>query len=408
MILEIIGLLVLLLLSGFFSSSEIAFVVASKLKIELRARKNNLSAKIISYFSENQADFFSTILISNNIVNITFASMLTLFLTASFGLNDFEILILSTTLLLLFGELLPKYFAREHPDSIIMVTAIPLRIISFLLTPFVKITATISQLFVSSANIKEEKMSQLFDREDLQILLHESSTAGTLDENEYDIINKVIDLGEQKVYEVLTPRTDVVGVEIKTTISEAIKIFIESGYSKIPVYDENLDSIKGFIHAMDMFKFPKTIEEIRRDILFIPETKKSLELLNELIDKRNSIAIVVDEFGGTAGIVTIEDIIEEMLGEIRDEHDPDEDICKQINEMTFVISGKAEIDHLNEEFDLKIPEGEYETIAGYITSMLGNIPEPHQKFEIDNFTIEVINSSKQRIELVKLLLNSKN
>lgn len=405
MILEIIGLTLLLLISGFFSSSEIAFVVASKLKIELRARKNNLSAKIISYFSENQQVFFSTILISNNIVNITFTSLIALFLAKSFGLNEFEILLLSTTLLLLFGELLPKYFAREYPDSIILIAAIPLRIFSFLLAPFVKVTSTISQLIVSSANIKEEKISQLFDREDLQILLHESSTAGTLDENEFDMINKVIDLGEQKVYEVLTPRTDIVGVEITTSIEDVLQIFIESGYSKIPVYDENLDNIKGFIHALDMFLYPKTIEEIRRDIVFIPETKKSLELLNELIDKRHTIAIVVDEFGGTAGIVTIEDIIEEMLGEIRDEHDPDEDICKQIDKNTFIISGKVEIDRLNEEFNLNISEGEYETIAGYITSKLGNIPAPHQKFDIDDFKFEIIHSSKQRIELVKLYLN---
>ncbi len=406
MILEIIVLTILLLLSGFFSSSEIAFVVANKLKIELRARKNNFSAKIISYFTEKQQIFFSTILISNNIVNITFSSLITLFLHASFGLNDFQILFVSTSLLLLFGELLPKYFAREYPDPIILIAAIPLRIFSFFLYPFVKITSAISEFIVSSANIKEEKISQLFDREDLQTLLHESSTAGRLNDNEYEAINKVIDLGEQKVYEVLTPRTDIVGIEINASVEEALKIFIESGYSKIPVYEENLDNIKGFIHSMDMFKFPKTIEEIRRDILFVPETKKSLELLNELIDQRHSIAIVVDEFGGTAGIVTIEDIIEEMIGEIRDEHDQDEDVCKKINENTYVISGKVEIDHLNEEYELNIPEGEYETIGGYITSKLGNIPAPHDKFEIDNFTIEIIRSSKQRIELVKLFVNS--
>ena len=406
MILELVGLTVLLLLSGFFSSSEIAFVVANKLKIELRARKNNFSAKIISYFSEKQQVFFSTILISNNIVNITFSSLITIFLHASFGLNDFQILLVSTSLLLLFGELLPKYFAREYPDPIILVAAIPLRIFSFFLYPFVKVTSAISEFIVSSANIKEEKISQLFDREDLQSLLHESSSAGKLNDNEYEAINKVIDLGEQKVYEVLTPRTDIVGIEITATVEDALKIFIESGYSKIPVYEENLDNIKGFIHSMDMFKFPKSIEEIMRDILFVPETKKSLELLNELIDKRHSIAIVVDEFGGTAGIVTIEDIIEEMIGEIRDEHDPDEDVCKKINDNTYIISGKVEIDHLNEEFELNIPEGEYETIGGYITSKLGIIPTPHEKFEIDDFTIEIIRSSKQRVELVKLTVNA--
>jgi len=405
MTLELIGLIVLLLLSGFFSSSEIAFVVANKLKIELRARKNNISAKIISYFSENQQIFFSTILISNNVVNITFASLITLFLVSIFDLNDFQILTISTTLLLLFGELLPKYIAREHPDTIILVAAVPLRILSFVLAPFVKITSVISEFIVSSANIKEEKLSQLFDREDLQILLNESSSVSKHEESEFDIINKVIDLGEQKVYEVFTPRTDIVGVEITSTVNEAIKIFIDSGYSKIPVYEENLDDIKGFIHAMDMFKYPTSIEEFKRDILFVPETKKSLELLNELIDKRQTIAIVVDEFGGTAGIVSIEDIIEEMLGEIRDEHDADEEICKQVNDKTFIISGKVEIDRINEEFDIQIPEGEYETIAGYITSVIGIIPAPNQRYEIDEFEIEIIRSSKQRIELVKLLRN---
>ncbi|MEN8194422.1 MAG: hemolysin family protein [Bacteroidota bacterium] len=400
---ELVGIVVLILLSGFFSSSEIAFVVANKLKIELRARKNNLSARIISFFSEKQQVFFSTILISNNIVNIAFASLITIYLTVFFSLNDYQILIISTILLLLFGELIPKYFAREYPDSIILFAAIPIRIISFILSPFVKITSAVSQFIVNSANIKEEKINQLFDREDFQTLLHESSTAGKLDENEFDAITKVIDLGEQKVYEVFTPRTDIVGLDITSTVDEALKIFIDSGYSKIPIYEESLDNIIGFIHAKDMFKYPRNIKDIIRDIVFVPETKKSLELLNELIDKRNSISIVVDEFGGTAGIVTIEDIIEEMLGEIRDEHDPDEDICKKINANTYIISGKIEIDHLNDEYDLEIPEGEYETIAGYITSSIGIIPRPQEKFEIDDMKIEIINSSKQKIELIKLI-----
>ncbi|MCF6269085.1 MAG: hemolysin family protein [Melioribacteraceae bacterium] len=402
---EILGLILLLVLSGFFSSSEIAFVVSNKLKIELRARKNNLPAKIISYFNEKQEVFFSTILISNNIVNITFSSLITLFLFSVLGFSDITILIISTLLLLIFGELIPKYFAREYPDKFVLITAIPVRIVSFLLSPLIFITAAFSQFLVKAANIKEEKISSLFDKEDIQTLLQESvatSKTNLLVEGEFDVINKVIELGEQKIYEVMTPRTDIVGIEINSDISEAINIFNESGYSKIPVYEENMDNIKGFILALDMFKFPKTIEEIRREILFVPETKKSLELMNELIDKRISISIVVDEFGGTEGIVTIEDIIEEMLGEIRDEYDTEDDVCKQLTDKSFIISGKIEIDRLNEEFNLEIPEGEYETIAGYIITMLGMIPSKKKEYKIGNFNVEIIHSSKQRIELLKL------
>jgi len=405
---QLLGLILLLMLSGFFSSSEIAFVVSNKLKIELRARKDNLSAKIISFFHEKQEVFFSTILISNNIVNITFSSLITLFLLDVFGFGDIVILIISTLLLLIFGELIPKYFAREYPDKFVLITAIPVRIVSFILSPLIWITSAFSQFIVSAANIKEGEISHLFDKEDIQTLLQESvssSKSNTIDEDEFDVINKVIDLGEQKINQVMTPRTDIIGIEINSEISEAINIFNESGYSKLPVYEENMDSIKGFIHALDMFKFPKTIEEIRRDILFVPETKKSLELMNELIDKRISISIVVDEFGGTEGIVTIEDIIEEMLGEIRDEYDTEEDVCKQLTDKSFIISGKIEIDRLNEEFNLEIPEGEYETIAGFITSELGFIPTNKKEYSIDNYRIEIIHSSKQKIELVKLKIN---
>lgn len=402
---EIIGLLLLLLLSGFFSSSEIAFVVSNRLKIELRARKDNYSAKIISFFHEKQEVFFSTILISNNIVNITFTSLITLFLIRVFEFSDLTILITSTLLLLIFGELIPKYFAREYPDKFVLLTAIPVRIVSFILSPIIWITSAFSQFLITSANIKEEKISHLFDKEDIQTLLQESVASNmkhSIDEDEFDVINKVIELGEQKINEVMTPRIDIVGIEINSKISDAINIFNESGYSKIPVFEENMDNIKGFIHALDMFKFPKTIEEIRRDILFVPETKKSLELMNELIDKRVSISIVVDEFGGTEGIVTIEDIIEEMLGEIRDEYDTEDDVCKQLSDKSFIISGKIEIDRLNEEFNLEIPEGEYETIAGFITYELGFIPAAKKEYSINNYNIEIIYSSKQRIELLKL------
>ena len=208
---------------------------------------------------------------------------------------------------------------------------------------------------------------------------------------------------EQCVYESMTPRTDIVGVEITDTLGEILKKFIESGYSKLPVYDENLDNIKGIVFSKDIFKEPVDLPSIMREMVFVPETKKSLEMLNEFLDKQFSIAIVVDEFGGTAGLLTVEDLIEELLGEIRDEYDDvNEKIIKKINDSEFLLSGKVEIDYLNDEFNLNIPEGDYETIAGYITFKVGRIPVKGESLNIDNYSVYVIKSDKTKIDLVKV------
>lgn len=399
---ELLILVLLLLLSAFFSSSEIAFVVANKIKIEIRARKKNLSAVNSRFFVKNPQVFFSTILISNNIVNIAFASLATVYLTREFGFNDFEILLVSTTLLLIIGEIIPKYIARESADLLFSIFSLPIRAITFLLYPFVKITSSVSSFLTRRGQLDEEEAHQLFDKEDFQSLINESSEAGVVNERESGIINKIIDLREQKVYECMTPRTDIVGVEISSSVEETLNILIESGYSKLPVYEENLDNIKGLIIAKDLFKNPQSIGSILRDVIFVPETKKTLEMLNELLSKSTSIAVVVDEFGGTAGIITVEDIIEEMLGEIRDEYDEEEVVSKKLNETTYVFSGKVEIDKINEEFNFQIPEGDYETIAGYIISELGRIPARGEVFTINQYTITVLRSNKTRVDLVKL------
>lgn len=399
---ELIILIVLLFFSAFFSSSEIAFVVANRIKIEVRARQKKLSAKNANYFVKNPQIFFSTILISNNIVNIAFASIATVYLTTQYQFNDWEILLVTTTLLLIIGEIIPKYIARESADFLFGLLSTPIRLISFILYPFVKITSSISDLLTRRKNLDEVETNQLFDKEDFQLLINESSQAGTVDARESGIINKIIDLREQKVYECMTPRTGIVGVEISSSLEETLNILIESGYSKLPVYEENLDNIKGLIIAKDLFKNPENIKSIIRDIIFVPETKKTLEMLNELLEKSISIAVVVDEFGGTAGIITVEDIIEEILGEIRDEYDEEEKVSKKINETTYVFSGKVEIDRLNEEFDLGIPEGDYETIAGYIISELGRIPAQGEVFSIGLYTFTILRSDKTRVELIKL------
>lgn len=409
MIAEIVLLFVLLILSAYFSSTEMAYIAANKLKLEVKTKKKNLISRNISYYLNNPNIFFSTILLGNNIVNIAFASLSAIILVAVFQLSEFEILVISTILLLFLGELIPKYFAHETADVFIIFSSPILRIITFLLYPFIKLLSYISDKITSGNKTqKAENISYLFDKEDIKELLDEGHKAGKVHTHEKNIIEKVIDLGEQKVYEAMRPRTEIVGVEISSTIEEVHQTFIESGYSKLIVYEENLDNIKGVILAKDLFSKPQNINQVIREIKFYPETKKSLEVLNELLESKLSIAVVVDEFGGTAGIVTMEDIIEELFGEIKDEYDVEEHICRKVSQNTYLISGKVEIDHLNEKYKIGVPEGDYETFAGYIENHIGRIPKQGESFLIDNYEIIIVKATHTTIELVKLIVKNES
>lgn len=401
---DFILLIVLLLFSGFFSGSEMAFVIANKIKIEIKARKENVAAKSSMFFINNPERFFSTILIGNNIVNIAFASVSAVIFYQLFQFTDWTILLVSTLILLLLGELIPKYIAREMAERIMLFSSLGIRLISIVLLPAVKILESIS-LKLSYNRVSWKSISNFFTREDIEDLVDESQQAGNVNKTESNIIKKVLDLREQRVYEAMRPRTEIVGVELDTELNDVISIFIESGYSKLPVYEENLDNIKGFIIAYDLFTSPKNLKSILREIIFVPDTKKSIDILNELLEKKLSIAVVVDEFGGTAGIVTMEDIIEELFGEIKDEYDVDENICKKIGENTYIISGKTEIDHLNETFDLNFPTGDYETVAGFITAKTGRIPLTNETITIDDYQILVVRANQVKIDLIKLAVN---
>ena len=399
---RLVFLLILIALSAFFSGTELAFVVANKLKIEVRARKKNFAALSAQYFVNHPHNFFSTILIGNNIVIIAYASLGAVFLSSLFGWSEITILIISSLIILLFGEILPKYFARELADQIVVLTSIPLRVCSYILYPAVKITSAFSNRIMQASSIKTDNIYHLFDKEEIKGLIKESESAGMVDKRDSELISKVIELGDQRVYEAMTPRTDIVGIEINKDISDALLTFIESGFSKLPVYEENLDNIKGILLAKDLFQSPESIKDILREVSFIPETKKSFEVLNDFMERRNSIAIVVDEHGGTAGIITMEDILEELFGEIKDEFDVDEDICRKVATDSYIVSGKVEIDHINEKYNLNIEEGDYETLAGFVTSGIGRIPAQGETVTVGNFKIQVIRANAQKVELVKL------
>ena len=403
---DLVILIILLAFSAFFSASEIAFILSNKIKIEIKARKKNIAAQNALYFSQNPQKFFSTMLIGNNIANIALASISAVLLSSIFNLEEFPILIISTLVILFFGELIPKYLAREVSDRFILLASIPLRLISFLLYPFVRFISSISALLTKEAPSTDVGINSLFNRETIDSLVKESHEAGIVDRKESDIISKVLNLGDQRVYEAMRPRTEIVGVEITQSIDEAMAVFIDSGYSKLPVYEESVDNIKGVIYLYDIFNSPQSIQSIVRKILFVPETKKSFEMLNEFLSNQISIAIVVDEFGGTAGMVTMEDIIEELFGEIRDEYDVEENICRKIADNTYLISGKVEVDFINEKYNLKIPTGDYETIAGYIITSIGRIPIQGESIKVDHFNFLIARSSNKSIEVTKMIVEA--
>lgn len=399
---ELLVIILALLGSAYFSATEIAFVVANKIKIEIRAKQNVFGAQAARKIIKNPEEVFITILVANNIVNITFASFFSLYIQQTFHLSEISTLLLTTLIILTFGEIIPKAFTQEVADIAILYFSYPFRFIKTVLFPIVKLLEAISTYILKKLNI-DFNLPQILEKEDIKILLKESLEAGAVDKEDKKIIDRVIELGDQKVSEAMRPRTEIVACDINATKEELYQIFIDSGYSKIPIYEGSLDSIQGVVYLNDLFTDFNHITEIMKPINFYPETKPSIELLKEFISEGISIAIIVDEYGGTSGLVTTEDLIEELLGEIKDEYDVDENICRKIAENTYLISGRVEIDAIHDNIGVQIPEGKYETIGGYIMNRLGKIPAEGEEFVIDNFKFVIIKATPNRIELVKMV-----
>ncbi len=399
---DLVIILFALLSSAYFSANEIAFVVANKVKIEIRAQKNIFGAKAARKIIRNPEEVFVTILVANNIANITFATFFGLHIQQALNLSEISTLLITTLILLIFGEIIPKALTRETADVAILYFSYPFRLIKIILYPLVKILEWISKSILEKFDIKFD-LPQILEKEDIKILLKESVETGSVDQQDKRMIDRAIELGDQKVYEAMRPRTEIVACDINTNKDELLKLFIESGYSKIPIYDGTIDKILGVVYLHALFTEFESIQDIMKEIPFYPETKPSIELLKEFLSEGHSIAIIVDEYGGTAGLVTSEDLIEELLGEIKDETDEEENICRKLGDNSYLISGRSEIDFVNEQFGLLIPEGRYETVGGYIINKLGKIPLEGEDFIIDNFKITIIKASPNRVELVKLV-----
>jgi CBS domain containing-hemolysin-like protein len=413
-----------LLFSAFSSGSEIAFISANKLRIELDRSQGSFSARILWNFVKSPSRFIASMLIANNIALVIYGIVMAENLMTrewlrtqlpvqlhGNGMLLFIQTFLSTLVILVAAEFIPKTLFRINPNGILSFLALPIRILYFLLYPIVWVVISISRFIMRNLfriDFVEER--PVFGRIDLDFYIKELTSKNNQVEEmdtEIRIFQNALDFKEVKVRECMIPRNEIIAIDVNKAVKELLQLFIETNLSKILVYRENIDNIIGFVHSSEMFKNPKDITHILLPVTIVPEVMSANEVLKQFTNMHRSVAVVVDEFGGTAGMVTIEDVIEEIFGEIQDEHDTPDEIEKKIGENEYLLSGRLEIDYLNKKYDLNIPElEEYETLGGFIFYHHENIPLQNEEIVIPPFTITVFKVKQNRIEQVKLKVSS--
>lgn len=413
---EIIIILISLVLSAFFSGMEIAFISANRLKIELDKKQGIFSSGIVSIFIKNPKKYISTMLIGNNVALVVYSMIMAKVLEPRIEYyisSDAGILIsqtiISTIIILIFAEFLPKMVFRLNPNSFLNTLSIPVLIFYITLYPLNKFVVWFSNFimkyFFKVKSVSKSRTSP-FSKVDLDHLLNNSQAdKNDDDEIEHDIkiFQNALDFSTLKLRNCIIPRTEIEAINIDDSIENLKQKFISTGYSKLLVFRDSIDNIVGYVHNSEIFKNPKQIKNIVKDTLIVPESMPANKLLKLFISQNKNIAVVVDEFGGTSGIVTIEDIIEEIFGEIQDEHDSDEFIDKKLSEREYIFSGRLEIDYINEKYNINLPvNDEYSTIAGFILYHYGSFPNINDNIEYKDFNFKILKSQATRIELIKL------
>ena len=412
----VLTIITTVLLSAFFSGVEIAFVSANRLKIAIDKEQGGVASKILGYFSGKPSWFIGTMLLGNNVTIVIYSIFMGYAINMllgvapgsdiSFGVVMIQTII-STIILLFFAEFLPKSIFRINANSILTVTAIPLLIVYVILFLPTFITIGIAELILRLFIKKDENDDVLsFEKVDLDVFLEEGLNANSDDEEqdyEVKLFHNALNFNEVMARDCMVPRNEVVAIDINAEVSELRDKFIETNLSKIPVYKESIDNIIGYVHSFEMFKKPESIKGALLPVSIIPESMTANKVLEELIKKNRSIAVVIDEFGGTAGMLTMEDCIEEIFGEIEDEHDSDDITQDVLNDREFVFGGRIEIDTINEKYNLTLPESEeYETLGGFIINQLENIPETDDEFRFKNYNFTIKEVSSTKIELVHI------
>ncbi len=415
MMTNILIVLFSLLLSGFFSGMEIAFVTANKLRFEIDKKNKSLSSVFLSLPFKNPQQFISTILVGNNIALVIFGLKIAALLEQPLSIVSSNAIfitisqtIISTIIVLFTGEFIPKTIFRINPNLWLKVFAIPLWLCYIILYPISMITTWISIIILRIMGVKNPNLgeSEGLNRTDLDFWVQESieNIAENEEiEHEVKIFQNALDFSNVKIKDCMVPRTEVVALEESTDLDTLKNKFIETGFSKIIIYKENIDDVVGYIHSSEMFSNADNWKENIQDSAIVPETMPAKKMLETLMQKKKSMAVVVDEFGGTAGIVTLEDIMEEIFGEIEDEHDNKKLISKKLADNEFILSGRQEISSVNQDFDLNIPESEnYQTIAGFILNHYQDFPKVNEIINIEQFHFRIIKVTNNKIELVNL------
>ncbi len=419
---EILIIIVSLILSAFFSGMEIAYVSSNKIHIEIEKKQNDLIAKVLTRLTKKPSKFIATMLVGNNLALVVYAYYMGGILqnwleVADFGYPwltsffvEFSLItqtIISTLLVLITAEFLPKVFFQIYANSLLKFFAIPAYLFylafSFLSSFIIWVSDKVLKKFFKTEG---DEVQLAFTKVELGNYISEQmesvETSEELD-SEIQIFQNALEFSEVKSREVMIPRTEMVAVDREDPISELRELFTETGLSKILVYQNSIDDIVGYVHSFELFKKPKSLEEVLMPVIFVPETMLVKDVLSILIKKRKSIAVVIDEYGGTSGMMTVEDIVEELFGEIEDEHDSVLLIEEEMGDNTYKFSARLEVDYINETYKLELPEDEnYETLGGLIVNHTEGIPEENEIVDIEGYQFHILETTNTKIELVQV------
>ena len=425
---DILIIICALILSAFFSGMEIAYVSSNKIFIEIEKRQSGFLANVLKRLTKKPSKFIATMLVGNNIALVVYGFFMgDLIMEWFVGMQpiqsgflrviveDFSLLtqtVISTLVILFTAEFLPKVFFQIYANSLLKFFALPAYIFYLIFGLISTFVIWISDFILKRFFKTEGDEVQLaFSKIELGNFISEQMETVQSDDtvdSEIQIFQNALEFSDIKAREVMIPRTEIVAVDINVVPKDLIQIFTETGLSKILIYNESIDDIIGYIHSFELFKNPKTLKSALMTVIFVPETMWIKDVLNILIKKRKSIAVVIDEYGGTSGIITLEDIVEELVGEIEDEHDSILLIEEKLAENHYKFSARLEVDYLNENYKLDIPEGEnYETLGGFITNHTEEIPQQLEEVQIENFRIKILEVSNTKIELVELEIKDK-
>ena len=404
-------ILIFLLLSAFFSGSEIAFISANKIRIELLKEQDSWKGKVMRRFYENPKDFLGTMLIGNNIALVIFSTLMTKLLEPWIkpvvGENAFLLLIITlitTVVVLIFGEFLPKTIFRVFANRMISGLALPLQFFKWLLSAPTWLMTQLSNFILRTFfKVSDSNISTTFSRIDLEHFVQDYEGEDD-DELDTDIFKNALKLKEIKVRDCMIPRNEIEAIDEDTTMEEVVEVFDKTRHSRILTYNGDIDNVSGYIHHQQMMKQPKRVKNVISDIPFIPEAMNVHDLMNILLKENKNIACVVDEFGGTSGVITLEDILEEIFGEIEDEDDQEDYIEKELSDHEWLFSGRLEIDYLNEKYEhINFPIGEYNTLSGYLVMSEADIPEKGAVLLLDGYKFVLEQVSNTKIETVRVI-----